>query len=382
MLEERKHSPLGASGAYRWMVCPGSVGLSESCEKEDSEYALEGTAAHTLGADCLALDTEPWRAVGRKDEETGVPVTKEMADAVSMYVFAVLATHSNGKPSSSNIEYRFHCPAIHKDFFGATDYFAVEGDTLHVWDYKHGAGIIVNVPWNPQLLYYACGVLENEQLWNQIDKIEIHVVQPRAPHSLGPVRSWGISKPDLDDWLWETLVPAMVLTETSDTLISGEHCRFCPIVSKACPQLLKDADEFEELMPKIAELDNTQVSRFLKLTKALKIACKKAEQTAFVRMGNGQVIKGYKLASGKSNRKWRGEAEAELVEEYGERAFKDKELKSPSGIDRLPKGKTFTARHAFKPAVGLVVVEEDDSRAAVNKDTKSLFKPVGKGKKQ
>ncbi len=39
------------------------------------------------------------------------------------------------------------------------------------------------------------------------------------------------------------------------------------------------------------------------------------------------------------------------------------------------------ARYAFKPDTGLSLVKEADTRKAVSRETKSLFKPVPKGKK-
>ncbi|MCA9333335.1 DUF2800 domain-containing protein, partial [Candidatus Saccharibacteria bacterium] len=42
-----QHSKLGASSAYRWTACPGSVALCEQApEQESSIYAQKGTEAH------------------------------------------------------------------------------------------------------------------------------------------------------------------------------------------------------------------------------------------------------------------------------------------------------------------------------------------------
>jgi len=385
-----EHSPLGASGASRWMNCPGSVRLSESVDKGgDSEYAKEGTAAHALASECLVQHTEPWQYIGQEFEE--FTVNKEMSDAVSVYTTAITDMHRQYKNNSISmlvadeemeyIEQRFHCPLIHKSFFGTTDYAKVEGDTLYVWDYKHGRGVIVEVQNNPQTMYYAAGVLESAKLWqdSNINKVVLHIVQPRAPHSSGPVRSWGISKKDLVNWLDETLVPAMNLTATSDKLKSGEHCRFCPVVSKSCPEILSNVDEVEETMAKkIEELSNADVSRFLKLAKTVKLAISNAEKTAYARLEKGQKIEGYKLVNAKSNRKWRDEAEAALEEKFGDRAFKEVELKSPAEIEKMSGGKALAKEFAFKPPTGLKVGEDSDARPAVNKDTKSLFKPTSK----
>ena len=58
------HSPLGGSGAYRWMPCPGSVRVSQGVEDPESEYAALGTAAHALAAHCLLGDYDAWSMIG------------------------------------------------------------------------------------------------------------------------------------------------------------------------------------------------------------------------------------------------------------------------------------------------------------------------------
>lgn len=42
------HALLSASSSHRWLACPPSARLCESLEDESSEYAAEGTDAHTL----------------------------------------------------------------------------------------------------------------------------------------------------------------------------------------------------------------------------------------------------------------------------------------------------------------------------------------------
>ena len=43
-----KHALLSASSSHRWLHCPPSARLSESYEDKGSDYAAEGTDAHTL----------------------------------------------------------------------------------------------------------------------------------------------------------------------------------------------------------------------------------------------------------------------------------------------------------------------------------------------
>lgn len=437
----QEHSPLGGSGAYRWMPCPGSVGLSEGIDDPESEDAALGTAAHTLGALCLHRGQDAWEHIGSEVSDGKVGANgevfwfnpdKNMADAVQVYLDAVREAHPDRDQGNTWIERRFHCPEIHKYFWGRPDLIHIEtiGSKydgkkaliwneddptkspahLHVWDYKHGIGITVEVPNNPQLMYYACGVLEDLQLWDTVDEVTLHVAQPRGFHWAGPIREWTVvSVADLQEWLWETLVPAMDNALVSDELKSGRHCQFCPARSHACPQLMKDWDELEGFIKMIetktkgaAELTNKQVGRFLDLWEVLKPAAKAARETGFARAEKGNKIPGWKLVKQKSNREWKDGAIPAALEKFGldcltipkkiafaaaekfgtlEPIISIDELKSPAKIDKLPEGKAFSTRMAFKPDAGNTLVSLDDTRQDVGPDKQSMFEPQGKKKK-
>ena len=44
----KQHALLSASSSHRWIACPPSVRLCENYEDTGSEYAQEGTEAHSL----------------------------------------------------------------------------------------------------------------------------------------------------------------------------------------------------------------------------------------------------------------------------------------------------------------------------------------------
>lgn len=394
-----EHSPLGASGAHRWMRCPGSVKMSQGVGDPESDFAAEGTKAHEIGSICLGSGVDAWQLIGTTGI-AGVPgevmetfsCDKDMADAVQVYLDAARSQHDFEWHLGENvwIEHFFHCPSIHELFFGRSDLVALEGDTLHIWDYKHGAGIVVEVEWNPQLMYYAAGVLESLGLWNKIPEVTLHVAQPRGFHMDGPVREWTVSTAQLWAWLYTVLVPAMDRALASDETNSGEHCRFCPARRHACPQLLADADELEEYLKMMEEgggakaLSNEQVGRFLDLCEVIKIAGKAARETGYARVEKGGAIPGWKLAKARSFREWKDGAEEAIIREFGkDKAYTDPKLKSPADVDKMPRGRDFTAKHAFKPDNGLQLVRDSDSRPEAGPKAKSMFKPTGKkGKKK
>ena len=298
------HSPLGASGASRWMKCAASYRMSEGAEDSGSEHAKLGTAA------------------------------------------------------------------IHPLFYGTSDatYLDEENKHLHVWDYKHGAGIVVEAEENPQLMYYACGVLEEFELWEDITDVTIYVAQPRGFHWKGPVRSWHTTADSL---------------ASSDHIESGEHCRFCPARMGVCPQLKADMTELEELIMAVASDDGAMevwtdedLARFLDLHEMSKIVQKVASEMTFGRLQAGKEIPGWKLVPARANREWKEGAEAEAKKKFKAKAFSSPVFLSPAKVEKLPEGAAFSQRWAFKPDAGLTVAKQSDARRTVSKDTKSMFKPT------
>lgn len=399
------HSALGGSGAYQWMKCPGSIHLSKGVQDTESDYAIGGTVAHNLLEKCLNTKTDAWEFIGASDHQYDFKIDKETADAVQVAIDHISQTFPDADQGNSWVEKFFHNKDFHPLMFGRVDFafWSSREKHLHVMDYKHGAGIEVNVPWNPQLMYYAVGLIADLDI--SPDRITIWVVQPRAFHYEGPIRQWTISNADLMTWAESKLLPAMVLAgevslmaekgKISDAeflekyLHSGSHCRFCPARlpwSKFCPRLAKEMEELGGLMAKVdtatklSNADNETLGALLSKFELAKIVQKAVREVAFVRAEKGQNIPGWKLAAARANREWKEEAEKILKKEYGERAYSKPELLSPAKIDALPKGKDFTKRYAFKPEAGLQLVPEDDNRPTIGPQTKSMFKPIDKNK--
>src|SRR5208282_2991533 len=147
MTEERPaHSKLGASGAERWMNCPGSVSLLSELklpESDEPDYRSLGTAAHELACLCLQGGLDAWEYIGHK---IGAHVVDEdMVDAVQIYLDECCSLPEG----EIFIEFRVDAPEFDHDFYGTTDFACVSGTTLFVRDYKHGAGVAVDVENNP-----------------------------------------------------------------------------------------------------------------------------------------------------------------------------------------------------------------------------------------
>lgn len=407
-----EHSPLGASGAYRWGEgrCYGSVRLAsqaaaEGDEYDDGEFSKPGTAAHALAEACFRASREPWEFIGYYHnpdrglcheadanlERGDVRVDKEMADAVMEYVTDVREAHPDANQGNSGLEYFFHCPELHPLFYGASDrwYLDETAWTLHVWDFKYGAGIVVDPEENWQGMYYAAGVIQKLMLWAKYGrathgrklKVVIHIHQPRIEFLReGTHRVWETDEDYIWKWLQIDLLPAMKLAEESEQLVAGEHCRFCPVRFRQCPAMTAATDELEKLMTIKADRHTpATMSRILELGEIFKIQKKAAEKVVFGVLQTGGTVPGFKLAQKKADRVWKEGAEAALKKEFGTKYLTKPEPMSPAQIDKLPGGKALTARWAFKPDNGLTIVASGDSRPAVKREpVGNLFKPVNK----
>lgn len=404
-----KHSPLGGSGAARFIACPGSVSLAsdgvinedgttgEMFDFDDDTYSAPGTAAHILAQRCLATDIEAWETIGKFidnekgtiDDKEGILIDREMTDGVTEYVNSIQKFHLVGKKNGdiSWLEHSFHCPDLHQHYYGTCDYMFLDrsASTLHVWDFKYGVGIVVEAENNAQAMYYAAGAMEELDLWDEVDNVVLHISQPRAFHWQGSHRYHKITTEYLDDWLTQTLLPAMDLALVSRETKAGDHCRFCPVRYYHCPSLDEAILTLEELILKaqqgVTALTNEEVGHLLNLGDIFGPVKKAVTQMATARAEKGQTIPGYKLAKGMSKRAFREGAEEAAIEDYGEnQVFTESVMISPAVMEKLPMDKKFTAKWASKTDGGLTLAKDADTRAAVTPEkVASVFKDHSKG---
>jgi hypothetical protein len=389
-----KHSPLGASGASRWMKCPGSVSFGKGDSDESSIYAQIGSAAHAVLELCMNDKHDAWEFIGHfydpnsdellmKASVDYIPIDKDIADGVQVMIDEVRKRHPDANDNNSWVERVFHARVIHPLMYGRSDftYYDDEAKTLHIWDYKNGAGVIVEVQRNSQGMYYAVGMLEELDLWLSAMTVTIHIVQPNGYHSDGIVREWSVKVSDLAGWLEEELLPAMVEAETGTRVTAGPHCRFCPKRFLKCEALMDQWKELKRIMV-IAEkkggpanLTSKELSALLKSYESSRIMFGSAEKTAFDKLNAGHKVPGFKLVKKQVTRKWKEGAEQEINSLLGKQAY-DSKLKSPAQIEKLAGGESLAAKYSEKPPAGLKLAPMSAAGNEVNKDTAKLFKKV------
>jgi hypothetical protein len=370
----QKHSKIGASGAKRWMTCPGSVRLCDGVANRTSEFAAEGTAAHALAEQCFQLKVPTANGfIGTAIE--GFIVNSDMAEAVNVYLKADLDDSQQG----DEIEYevKFQLSEIHTGLYGTADRvrYRPSDRSLRITDYKHGAGVPVEVDWNPQLLYYAIGAAW--RLGNRgVSKVELEIVQPRCPHPGGPVRMWETDIIELIEFA-DDLKHAALATEKPDApLIPGDHCRWCPAAG-FCPALAKKAlksaqQDFSAELP----YSPGDLAEALESVPMVRQWLKSIEQFALEEALAGRIPPGNKLVEKRATRKWRDDEKAAtaLLEEFGmseDDVFEPRSLRSPAQIEEKygKKNKGDLAELITSETSGVTLVPLSDRRSAVAKST-------------
>jgi len=223
-----EHSGLGASSMERWSECPGSYNLINALklpEADEPEYQQGGTQAHSAAAACLDMEIDAWEAMN-----PARPLfNAERANGVQVYLDYV-----RSRPGRREVELKVHRPELHELFFGTLDCALTpvsgqDGLVLEIVDFKDGVGVVVSADGNVQLSYYAVAlIMDDPTFYPDEGRVRLTIVQPRAYHPDGPIRSWDTTVGQLKEWLHAELLPAMTRATAGGYLSLGKWCQFCP----------------------------------------------------------------------------------------------------------------------------------------------------------
>lgn len=362
------HSKIGASSMHRWEKCPGSVKLSEGIESRSSSYAEEGTKAHEIAA--TVLTTGHWP----------LDIDDETREAITTYVDAVFANWSG--TSVRLVEHQFDLSSLHPGLFGTADCVTYDSETkiLRVFDYKHGAGIPVEVENNHQLMYYGLGALMTAGF--KATTVELIIVQPRCNHAHGPVRRWSLPAIDMLDFAADVVEFATRTEKVNAPLVPGSHCRFCPAAG-ICPAIREKAlvSAKEEFKPTLS-YDAQKLSEVLAWLPAFEGWIAGVREFAYGEAQHGRVPPGWKLVAKRATRKWKNEDEAaaEITARFHlpTSSVFDAKFKSVAEIEKMISKKKIgeIADLITKESSGSKLVPETESGEAIKLDAKSEFSNV------
>ena len=365
-----KHAFLSASASHRWINCPPSAKLCESIPDNTSSYAQEGTDCHEL---CAYLVE---KALGRNTTDPTSTLTyynSEMQNCAEEYRNFVLEQVEEAKKHCLDpqvmIEQRLDFSKYVENGFGTGDCVIVADDVLHIIDYKHGLGVLVEATENTQLFCYALGALEIFDGLYDINEIKMSIFQPRRDN----VDTYTISKEQLLTWANDVLTPTAKLAyEGKGEFKAGGHCQFC----KAKAMCRKRAEfnlelaKYDFQMP--ATLENIEIAAILPKIDQLVSWGNDIKEYALKQAQSGVHFKGYKVVEGRSNRKYTDEETvANIVIENGYDPY-EKKLAGITAMTSLLGKKRFEellGEYVYKPTGKPTLVPESDKRPAMNTNT-------------
>lgn len=414
----RSHAQWSASATARNWTCPGALAMATIAPPEqDSLAAARGTAAHEIAERCFANETDAntFLATHVARGKHTIEIDEEIVDSAQVYVDYVRALN----PDEIWIEHNWTLDAIDPPFSagGTCDTVALikAERLLKVIDFKHGVGV-VEANENKQLRTYALLALLNlpKDTIDHVEKIETVIVQPRAYHAEGRIRSETFTVDTLFGWAVELLGAMNASKQALDEFnanagdknrfeawaakwLTPGNCKFCPSEG-VCPALRKQALSvineaaskwFEDTqiitpveLPAPTAMTDEHLGHVLDGLDLLEDWIKAIRETAHNRAENGGKIPGWILVDKIGNRVW-SKSEEEIVKELNALGLSEdklftRKIVSPAQAEKLlGKRKTEIASLVEKPVKGVNLVQETKTtRAPAKNKIESFFEAV------
>lgn len=361
----RDHATWSASATERLWACPGSLALSQTVSgREGSNPAADwGTCCHQVSEKCLRQNKDAAEFIGTTEhgKQHSFEVDDEMAETAQTYVDYVRDQVAKGAKLLC-IEQQFSLDELKTPFDagGTADavLYHIADRMLEVVDLKGGKGVVVEVTENKQLRTYALGVvLAHRGL--DVEKVKVTIVQPRAGHKDGRIRSETFHVADLVEWTAD-LLGAMRRAKLAQVmqgqekgwaeayLNTGQHCRFCPAAG-FCPALKTKAlekaqvwfdDEGTGHIPNSPDrLMPEDIAQILDHADLIQDWLNAVRAYAHAQAESGVAIPGYQLVAKQARRKWDDEEAVKerlfLRADLTDDEITVRKLMSPAQLERL-----------------------------------------------
>lgn len=386
------HARLSASGSKKWLNCPGSIRLEENIIDSGSEYAAEGTTAHTLGELKIRLALKEITRPAYHKKIAQLEINDEMQEYTDGYRDYVLERYGAmvaecGADNLLMIEERIDLTDYVPEGFGTGDAVLVGSGLLEIVDLKYGKGVKVAAEENTQLMLYALGALIAWDWLYNIERVRLHIYQPRIDN----VDMWECSADKLRKWgEWVKERAALALEEDAPCC-AGKYCDegFCK-ARAICRAYTEEKQRLAYLdFKRPAELDEDEIAEVLDQADALAKWAKAVSDYALDQaLNHGVRYPGFKLVEGRSNRTYTDENAviAKLLTDtaYHEKDILTRKLKGITEMEKLLGKKKFDAvlgDLVVKPQGKPVLVHIEDKRPEINsnENAKADFKEILNG---
>jgi len=362
-----KHAILSASSSHRWLNCPPSARLSESYVDKESDYAAEGTEAHTL---CeyklrLALGLEP-----NNPTENLLYYNEEMEACANDYATYIMECLAEAKETCRDpivlIEQKLDFSRFVENGFGTGDCVIITDGTLQIVDYKHGQGVLVEAEKNPQMMLYALGALELFDGIYDVNTVSMTIFQPRRDN----VSTYTVSKELLYQWAEEVLKPTAELAFAGKGEYQcGEWCGFCKAKNECRARYVHNMQlaRYDFKLPPL--LEDGEIEEILGKLDGLISWANDIKEYALKTAVSGKEWNGWKLVEGRSNRKYTNEVTvSDAVANAGFDPFEHKIMGVTAMTTLLGKKRFEEILGGFieKPQGKPTLVPESDKRPSIN----------------
>ena len=301
-----QHALLSASGAHRWLHCTGSPLLEKDFPDSTSVYAQEGTLAHELCELKLKKYTTTMpkgtytKARNRIMKHELWQNEMEMtSDAYLEYVIDTILSYKTAPVVL--IEKRVDFSQYVPEGFGTADCLILAGDTLHVVDYKHGKGVVVDADHNPQMMLYALGAMSELSLLYRFKFVHMTIVQPRVNN----ISEFTMTADELIEWGESVVKPkAEAAMSGNGEFEAGDWCRFCR-AKRQCKTRYESNDSlYSELSvqhdPRLITLD--ELGEYLKRGRDMAAWLEDMKEYALSESLAGADVPGWKAVEGRGSR--------------------------------------------------------------------------------
>lgn len=377
------HANMAPSAAHRWMRCFASTAMEVGLPDRNSEFAEEGTRAHSYGA---------WILDGKtKAEPDGV----EMVEHVQAYAARVRAL-AVPQHFPLLIEQRVDMQELVPECWGTSDAIVIADEELIVTDLKYGMGERVDAEENEQGQLYAVGAFlankAHHEFVQPFQRARIIIDQPRLNH----LSEWTVSIPNLLSFADRAERAAVMNIHYRDHIKDKadipaaefnpgvKQCRWCKAYS-VCPAAIEkvhaamrsEYEVVESPAPGVTTYappvdGNAALAAAMAEVEFVENWTKAVRAATFTELQQGRSVAGWKLVQARQgNRAWTDEAAADKLltlarlkqdERY---SFK---LISPTAAEKVlkEKPKYWAKAQALitRADGGLSVAPESDARPA------------------
>ena len=301
-----QHALLSASSAHRWLHCTGSPLLEKEFPDTTSVYAQEGTLAHELcelklkkyttvmpkgtytRAHNKIMKSELWQNEMEGTSEAYLEYVKEIMLACEIAPAVLI---------EKRVDFSRYVP----EGFGTADCLILAGDTLHVIDYKHGKGVVVDADHNPQMMLYALGAMSELSLLYRFKFVHMTIVQPRVNN----ISEFTMTADELVEWGESVVKPrAEAAISGNGTFEAGDWCRFCRAKQQCKTRYESNDSLYPELSaqhdPRLITLE--ELGEYLKRGRDIAAWLEDMKEYALSEALAGADVPGWKAVEGRGSR--------------------------------------------------------------------------------